>query len=71
VTLSREEIVAARRTTRYRLEYPEALPITAAREELLAAIAAHRVIVVAATRAAARRHSFRSFASRQAAESTA
>jgi ATP-dependent helicase HrpA len=46
VTLSREEIVAARRTTRYRLEYPEALPITAAREVLLAAIAAHRVIIV-------------------------
>ena len=42
----REEIVAARRATRYRLEYPEALPITAAREELLAAIAKHRVIVV-------------------------
>jgi ATP-dependent helicase HrpA len=46
VSLSREAIVAARRATRYRLEYPEALPITAAREELLAAIAAHRVVVV-------------------------
>ena len=42
----REEIVAARRATRYRLEYPESLPITAARDELLAAIAANRVIVV-------------------------
>ncbi len=46
MTRSREEIVAARRATRYRLEYPESLPIAAAREELLAAIAAHRVIVV-------------------------
>jgi len=46
VSRPREEIVAARRATRYRLEYPEALPITAARGELLAAIAAHRVIVV-------------------------
>jgi ATP-dependent helicase HrpA len=46
VSLPHEEIVAARRATRYRLEYPPALPITAAREELLAAIAEHRVIVV-------------------------
>ena len=43
---SRDEIVAARRATRYRLEYPEQLPITAARDELLEAIAQHRVIVV-------------------------
>ncbi|RPI61003.1 MAG: DEAD/DEAH box helicase, partial [Lysobacterales bacterium] len=43
---SREEIAAARRATRYRLEYPEALPISAARDELLAAIQAHRVVVV-------------------------
>ncbi len=43
---SRDDAVAARRATRYRLEYPESLPITAAREELLAAIEAHRVIVV-------------------------
>ena len=43
---SREEIVAARRATRYRLEYPESLPIAAAREELLAAIADNRVVVV-------------------------
>ncbi len=42
----REQIVAARRATKIRLEYPETLPITAAREELLAAIAKHRVIVV-------------------------
>jgi ATP-dependent helicase HrpA len=42
----REEIVAARRATRYRLEYPESLPITAARDELLEAIVAHRVIIV-------------------------
>jgi ATP-dependent helicase HrpA len=39
-------IVAARRATRYRLEYPESLPIAAAREELLVALAAHQVIVV-------------------------
>ena len=43
---ARDEIVAARRATRLRIEYPEALPIAAAREELLAALAAHRVIVV-------------------------
>jgi ATP-dependent helicase HrpA len=46
VSRSRDDVVAARRATRYRLEYPEALPITAARDELLAAIKAHRVIVV-------------------------
>ena len=46
VSPSRDEIVAARRATRYRLEYPEQLPITAARDELLEAIAQHRVIVV-------------------------
>jgi ATP-dependent helicase HrpA len=46
VSQRHEELVAARRATRYRLEYPESLPITAAREELLAAIAKHRVIVV-------------------------
>jgi len=46
VSRAREEVVAARRATRYRLEYPDALPITAARDELLAAIRAHRVIVV-------------------------
>ncbi len=43
---SREELAAARRATRYRLEYPDSLPIAAAREELLAAIQSHRVIVV-------------------------
>jgi ATP-dependent helicase HrpA len=46
VSRAREEIVAARRATRYRLEYPNSLPIAAARDELLAAIAAHRVVVV-------------------------
>jgi ATP-dependent helicase HrpA len=46
VSRSREDIVAARRATRYRLEYPEQLPISAAREELLEAIKAHRVVVV-------------------------
>jgi len=46
VSLSRDGIVAARRATRYRLEYPDSLPIAAAREELLAAIQAHRVIIV-------------------------
>jgi ATP-dependent RNA helicase HrpA len=46
VSRTREELVATRRATRYRLEYPDALPIAAARDELLAAIAAHRVIVV-------------------------
>jgi ATP-dependent helicase HrpA len=38
--------LAARRAAKYTLSYPEALPITAARDELLAAIRAHRVIVV-------------------------
>jgi ATP-dependent helicase HrpA len=46
VSRQRDELIAARRATEYRLEYPESLPITAAREELLAAIAKHRVIVV-------------------------
>jgi ATP-dependent helicase HrpA len=46
VSRRRDEIVAARRATKYRLEYPEQLPITAARAELLEAIARHRVIVV-------------------------
>ncbi|HSC16862.1 MAG TPA: DEAD/DEAH box helicase, partial [Gammaproteobacteria bacterium] len=43
---AREEIVAARRATRYRLDYPESLPISAAREELLDSIKAHRVVIV-------------------------
>ncbi len=46
MSLSRDAVVAARRATRYRLEYPDSLPIAAAREELLAAIQAHRVIIV-------------------------
>src|SRR5690606_26768045 len=41
-----EERIAARRDTRYTLEYPPQLPIAAMREELLAALGAHRVIVV-------------------------
>ena len=43
---SPEDVVAARRATRYRLEYPEALPISAARDEIVAAIKEHRVVVV-------------------------
>jgi len=46
VSRPREDIVAARRATRYRLDYPASLPISALREELLAAITAHRVLVV-------------------------
>jgi len=46
VSLTRDAVVAARRATRYRLEYPEQLPIAAAREELLEAIKLHRLIVV-------------------------
>ena len=38
--------LAARRAAKYKLSYPEALPIAAARDELLAAIRAHRVVVV-------------------------
>jgi ATP-dependent helicase HrpA len=41
-----ESRVTERRATRYELAYPEALPIAAAREEILGALAAHRVIVV-------------------------
>jgi ATP-dependent helicase HrpA len=41
-----EERIGLRRATRYKLEYPDTLPIAAMREELLAALAAHRVIVV-------------------------
>jgi ATP-dependent helicase HrpA len=43
---ARQDVVAARRATKLRLEYPEALPIAAAHDELLEAIAQHRVIVV-------------------------
>ncbi len=43
---SAEERLAARRAVRYRLEYDEALPITAAHDEILAALQSHRVIVV-------------------------
>jgi ATP-dependent RNA helicase HrpA len=41
-----EERLAARRAVPYELDYPGELPITAAREELLAALAQHRVVVV-------------------------
>jgi len=41
-----DERLARRRATRYTLHYPEELPISRAREEILAALAAHRVIVV-------------------------
>jgi len=41
-----EERIAKRRATTYDLRYPESLPITAARQELLRALAAHRVLVV-------------------------
>jgi len=42
----RRALVERRRATRYSLSYPDTLPITAAREEILAALAKHRVIVV-------------------------
>ena len=38
--------LAARRAAKYTLSYPEALPISAAHDELLATIRAHRVVVV-------------------------
>jgi ATP-dependent helicase HrpA len=41
-----EARVAARRATTYTLSYPEALPISAARQEILAALSTNRVIVV-------------------------
>ena len=41
-----EERLARRRATRYTLRYPEDLPISAAREEILEVLAKHRVIVV-------------------------
>jgi ATP-dependent helicase HrpA len=46
VSDSPEERLARRRATRYTLRYPDELPISAAREEILAALAQHRVIVV-------------------------
>jgi ATP-dependent helicase HrpA len=42
----REALIERRRATRYTLKYPEDLPIAAARDEILAALAKHRVIVV-------------------------
>jgi ATP-dependent helicase HrpA len=44
--LDREAQRERRRATRYKLEYPDTLPISGAREEILAALAKHRVIVV-------------------------
>jgi ATP-dependent RNA helicase HrpA len=41
-----ERRVAARRATRYTLEYPDTLPIAGARDEILAAVRDHRVVVV-------------------------
>ncbi len=41
-----EALIAKRRAARYSLEYPDALPVSRARPEILAAVAAHRVIVV-------------------------
>ncbi len=41
-----EALIEKRRTARYTLEYPQALPVSRARAEILAALAAHRVIVV-------------------------
>ena len=46
MSASAEERVARRRATRYTLRYPDELPISAAREEILASLAQHRVIVV-------------------------
>ena len=43
---SPDERLARRRATRYTLRYPDDLPISAAREEILAALATRRVIVV-------------------------
>ncbi|HEX5419089.1 MAG TPA: ATP-dependent RNA helicase HrpA, partial [Gammaproteobacteria bacterium] len=41
-----EAFIARRRATEYVLEYPESLPISRARPEILAALEQHRVIVV-------------------------
>ncbi len=41
-----EQRLGARRSAHYMLDYPDALPITGAREEILAAIREHPVIVV-------------------------
>src|SRR5436190_5794260 len=41
-----ESLVEPRRAKRYTLRYPDELPISAVREEILAALAQHRVIVV-------------------------
>ncbi|HEX7079666.1 MAG TPA: ATP-dependent RNA helicase HrpA [Gammaproteobacteria bacterium] len=41
-----EALVAKRRAVRYTLDYPDTLPISAARREILEALASHRVIIV-------------------------
>ncbi len=46
MSASADERLARRRATRYTLRYPDELPISAAREEILAALAKHRVLVV-------------------------
>jgi ATP-dependent helicase HrpA len=46
VSASADERLARRRAMRYTLRYPDELPISAAREQILAALAKHRVIVV-------------------------
>jgi ATP-dependent RNA helicase HrpA len=46
VNAADEGRIARRRATRYTLRYPDELPISAAREDILAALTKHRVIVV-------------------------
>ena len=46
MSASADERLARRRASRYTLRYPDELPISATREEILAALAKHRVIVV-------------------------
>ena len=46
MSASADQRLARRRATRYTLRYPDDLPISAAREEILEALAKHRVIVV-------------------------
>jgi ATP-dependent helicase HrpA len=41
-----ERLIAARRAATYSLRYPDELPVSRARDEILGALAAHRVIVV-------------------------
>jgi ATP-dependent helicase HrpA len=46
VSRDRDALAERRRATRYTLKFPDTLPITAARDEIRAALASHRVIVV-------------------------